>query len=303
MKQTPPAETKRGEALRAGATRAGESIPRGNAPRLERGDELAGELEQIFRTELRDRVGAMKAALDALARGADEPMHRQLIDSLIRHAHSLKGAAQIIGLARLAAISGALEKRLDAAPHDDAAVRTAVDAIARIGERFGMAAIDEDPMVSVAPETRSDPAAAPEAAAPGKAVGPLRILHVEDGQVNRALVRAIFARTNEPRVRDSVLLNAESLAEARAILRSQVVDLVLLDVRLPDGDGLDLARELRSAPGKRVSVVVVSASVLPAERLAALAAGGDQFIGKPVDPALLVATVAALARARIAPAS
>lgn len=303
MKQTPPGETKRVAPLGVAAKSADASTPSRHAPRLERGDELAGELEQVFRTELRDRIGAMKAAIDQLARGTDETTHRQLINSLIRHAHSLKGAAQIIGLARLAAIAGALEKRLDAAPHDDAAVRTAVEAIARIGERFGMAAIDEDATVSVGPEARSDPAAAPEATGPGPAVGPFRILHVEDGQVNRALVRAIFARTSEPRVRDSVLLDAESLAEARAILRSQPVDLVLLDVRLPDGDGLDLARELRGAPGRRTPVVIVSASVMPAERLAALAAGGDQFIGKPVDPGQLVATVAALSRARVAPAS
>lgn len=300
----PDQPTERGRDDRPGiATRAGAPAAVRHAPKSVRATELTTELEGVFRTELRERVDAMKASLDVLRRGVDEPTRMQLIGSLIRHAHSLRGAAQIIGLARLAAIAGALEKRLDAAPNDDAAVRTAVDAIARIGERFGMAAVDEVETSSVGLESRSGQAAAAEAAGLAPELGPLRILHVEDGHVNRALVGAILARTSHPRVRESVLLNAESLAEARAILRSQAVDLVLLDVRLPDGDGLDLARELRSAPGKRIPVVVVSASVLPVERLAALAAGGDQFIGKPVDPKQLVETVAAVARARLAAAS
>ena len=238
----------------------------------------------------------MRAAVRDLAGGIAEPERQQRVDTLIRHAHSLRGAAQIMGLARLAAIAAALEKRLDAAPDDEEAARTSVEAIARIGEHLGL----DDARFAPIHDTPAD--WKPEAVGP-VATGQFRVLHVEDGQVNRALVSAIFARASHPRVRDSVLVSAESLAEARAILRSQDIHLVLLDVRLPDGDGLDLARELRNSPGERIPVVVVSASVLPAERLAALAAGGDKFIGKPVDPAELVATVAAIAKARLGPAS
>lgn len=301
MKHVEPAQIGRGEPRAEPEGRA-PAAP-GHAPEPGRASDYSAELDGVFRTELRDRIGAMKVALDVLARGVDEPTERQLIESLIRHAHSLQGGAQVIGLARLAAIAGALVKRLDASPHDDAAVRTAVDAIARIGERFGMAPPDEDETPSVGVESRRGPAAPQAAAEPATELGPLRVLHVEDGQVTRALVRAIFARSSHPRVRECVLLNAESLAEARAVIRSQPVDLVLLDVRLPDGDGLDLARELRDAPERRIPVVVVSARILPAERLAALEAGGDQFIAKPVDPRELVEAVAALARARLAAAS
>lgn len=255
------------------------------------GTDLAVDLEEVFRIEFRDRLDAMRSALRDLANGAAEPQRRQLIDSLIRHAHSLRGAAQIVGLARLAAVAGALEKRLDVAPQDEEAARAAVDAIARIGEGLGL---DEATFVVALDGPSAEPEAAGSAAAE-----PFRILHVEDGQVNRALVGAIFARARHPRVRACVLVSAETLAEGRAILRSQVIDLVLLDVRLPDGDGLDLARELRNSPGKRIPVVVVSAGVLPAERLEALVAGGDRFISKPVGPAELVATVSELAAGRL----
>jgi CheY-like chemotaxis protein/HPt (histidine-containing phosphotransfer) domain-containing protein len=302
MPRTPPGDSESYEPSGVRATRAARRASRRHVPGLELPGELAGELEQVFRTELRDRIGAMKAAISELARGLGQTERSQIVGSLIRHAHSLKGAAQIVGLARLAAVAGDLEKRLDAAPHDEEAARRAVDAIARMGERFGLEGLDEDTAFAVAPQSREDAAAEREAAGSGPE-GPLRILYVEDGQVNRALVRAIFTRTREPRVRGCVLLDAGSLAEARAVLRSQVVDLVLLDVRLPDGDGLDLARELRNSPGQRTPVVVVSASVLPAERVAALEAGGDQFMPKPLDPAQLVATVAALAPNRVRRAS
>lgn len=71
------------------------------------------------------------------------------------------------------------------------------------------------------------------------------------------------------------------------MLASDSFDLVLLDVRLPDGSGLDLAREIR---GMAVPppVLIMSASVLPAEREAALASGAVAFLAKPYAPAQLV---------------
>jgi two-component system KDP operon response regulator KdpE len=124
---------------------------------------------------------------------------------------------------------------------------------------------------------------------------PRKILLVEDEGPNRALARAVLARSTDPRVAGFVLLEAPSLARARDILASGHVDLVLLDVRLPDGDGLGLAAELRKRAAKdRPIVVVLSASVLPSERDAALRAGADAFLAKPYHPTELVAMVARL---------
>ena len=121
------------------------------------------------------------------------------------------------------------------------------------------------------------------------------VLLIEDEAPNRALARAVLARATDPRVANVVLLEAPSLARAREILASEPVDLVLLDVRLPDGDGLDLASELYArGDANRPTVVVLSASVLPAERDAALRSGADAFLAKPYHPADLVAVVARL---------
>jgi two-component system OmpR family response regulator len=119
------------------------------------------------------------------------------------------------------------------------------------------------------------------------------ILHVEDEEPNRALLRAVFSRTSVAAVRESTLLEVGDLASARGILGREPVDVLLLDVRLPDGNGLDLARALRDGlTPRRPVVIVMSASVLPSERETALAAGADHFLAKPYVPSELVGLVA-----------
>jgi CheY-like chemotaxis protein len=118
------------------------------------------------------------------------------------------------------------------------------------------------------------------------------ILYVEDEAPNRALLRAVVERAGDPRVRTSTLLEAPDLATARQVLSSESVDLVLLDVRLPDGNGLDLARDIRQGEDPRPQVIVMSASVLPSERDAALETGATAFLAKPYVPSDLIALVA-----------
>jgi DNA-binding response OmpR family regulator len=121
---------------------------------------------------------------------------------------------------------------------------------------------------------------------------PSVVLHVEDEAPNRALLRAALARAGEARVRDAVLVEAVDLASAREALATRSIDLVLLDVRLPDGNGLDIARDLaRRAASERPAVMILSASVLPADREAALRSGADRFMSKPYRPSELVAAV------------
>lgn len=122
------------------------------------------------------------------------------------------------------------------------------------------------------------------------AIHRLRVLLVEDETANRILVRAIIDRA---RVRDlpSIdLIEAATLATARAVTAEEHVDIVLLDVRLPDGNGLDLATELAGRPlAERPRVIVLSASVLATERTAALETGADAFLAKPFDSGELIA--------------
>jgi two-component system KDP operon response regulator KdpE len=126
----------------------------------------------------------------------------------------------------------------------------------------------------------------------------LRILLVEDETVNRALLRAVLRSELGARLGPLELVEASTLAAAREALRAHAPDVIILDVRLPDGDGLDLARALAGEATNRPAVLVMSASVLPADRDAARRAGGDAFLGKPFKPVDLVVMLAELAAGR-----
>ena len=118
------------------------------------------------------------------------------------------------------------------------------------------------------------------------------ILLVEDEELNRTLVKAVLSRSTEPTVRGASVIDATSLAAARDRLAADHIDLILLDMNLPDGNGLTLARELSSADAPKPTVVAVTASVLPQDRAAAIDAGCDDFLDKPYAAADLVAVVA-----------
>jgi CheY-like chemotaxis protein len=109
----------------------------------------------------------------------------------------------------------------------------------------------------------------------------VRILLVEDDARNRALLRAVVSRADDPRLRAAELAEAPTLAAAREALARSTPDLVILDMRLPDGRGHDLARDLAARDADRPRVLIMSASVLPEERDAAIAAGCDAFLAKP----------------------
>lgn len=126
--------------------------------------------------------------------------------------------------------------------------------------------------------------AAPRHACAGRVVS-LAILVVEDEAVNRTLLRAVLGR--HPVLGQARLVEAPTLAAAREATGTETFDLCILDVRLPDGDGLVLANELRDA-GAATPVIVLSANVSDDHRRRAAEAGAVGFVGKPYRPAVLV---------------
>lgn len=85
------------------------------------------------------------------------------------------------------------------------------------------------------------------------------------------------------------------LADADAARRTGVFDLVLLDLMLPDGRGLDFLKALRAA-GDVTPVVVLTARDQISDRIAALDAGADDYLVKPFDLAELSARIRAVGR-------
>jgi len=91
--------------------------------------------------------------------------------------------------------------------------------------------------------------------------------------------------------------SAPSLSAGRELLARQAVDALVLDLMLPDGDGLDLCRELRSASRTRaLPLLMLSARGEPTDRIVGLEVGADDYLPKPFEPRELLARLRALLR-------
>lgn len=117
----------------------------------------------------------------------------------------------------------------------------------------------------------------------------MRILLVEDDRGIGDAVRAQMAA--EGHTPDWV----STLANARACAETVAYDLILLDLMLPDGGGLDFLRALRRG-GSVTPVIILTARDRITERIEGLNAGADDYLVKPFDLAELSARVGAVAR-------
>jgi putative two-component system response regulator len=116
------------------------------------------------------------------------------------------------------------------------------------------------------------------------------VLIVDDHATNLSGLRAFLQRDY------SVLTTADG-SEAVAIARTGLPDTVLLDVLLPGASGLDVCAALKQHEETRlIPVVLMSGSIDRQTRIAAIAAGADDFLGKPLDCQELGARVRALVR-------
>ncbi len=88
---------------------------------------------------------------------------------------------------------------------------------------------------------------------------------------------------------------AGTATEGLARLARDPFDLVLLDLMLPDGDGLDVCRRLR-ASGSALPVIMLTAKGDPTDRVVGLELGADDYLGKPFDPRELLARIRAVLR-------
>lgn len=113
-----------------------------------------------------------------------------------------------------------------------------------------------------------------------------RILLADDNPINRLLVDELLGMAEiHPWV---VKTGAEALAQ----VSSQPFDLVLMDIHMPDMDGLTATRHIRALPGcAELPIIAMTASVLQEERDACLVAGMNAHLGKPLDTLQLFQTL------------
>ena len=119
-------------------------------------------------------------------------------------------------------------------------------------------------------------------------VTPGRILVVDDGEFNRELLEALLIGWGY------ACEMASSGAEGLAQLRPEI-DLVLMDVNMPEMDGLEATRRIRNNPAHSdLPIIIVTALSGKQERLRAVEAGANDFVEKPIDKTELQIRIASL---------
>jgi len=118
----------------------------------------------------------------------------------------------------------------------------------------------------------------------------LRVLVVEDDREIRALIQSSLS------VEGFVVQTAVTLREAQALIEHALPDVIVLDLGLPDGDGVELVQQVRRQ--HTTPILVVSARHQESQKIALLDAGADDYLTKPFSVAELLARIRVALRHR-----
>ena len=124
-------------------------------------------------------------------------------------------------------------------------------------------------------------------------VTPVRVLLAEDNPVNQKLAQRLLERAGHT---VTLVDNGRLAVEA---VSANSFDVVLMDVQMPNMDGLEATRRLRASErGRRLHVVAMTANAMQGDRERCIDAGMDDYVPKPVTPDYLARALEALTPAR-----
>lgn len=108
----------------------------------------------------------------------------------------------------------------------------------------------------------------------------INILYIEDNPDNMLLIKRVIEAQGYN------FFHAPNGLEGIAIAEREVIDVILLDINLPDIDGYEVARRLRKSPINRlayVPIIAITANALKGDAEKALEAGCDVYMSKPIN--------------------
>lgn len=105
-----------------------------------------------------------------------------------------------------------------------------------------------------------------------------KILIIEDNEKNRKLIKVIL------KAKGYYTMEAEDARSALDQLKREPPDLILMDIGLPEIDGLELTKQIKQdASTKNIPIIAVTAHAMAGEKEKVLKAGCDAYISKPID--------------------
>ncbi|VAX10994.1 Response regulator [hydrothermal vent metagenome] len=118
----------------------------------------------------------------------------------------------------------------------------------------------------------------------------MKILIVDDTKTEQIILTSLLKKLGHK------VICGENGTQAIALYQSHNPDLILLDVIMPEMDGHEAARRIRSLSGDWIPIIFLSGRVHAADIAAGIEAGGDDYLTKPVDHTVLTAKVHAMQR-------
>lgn len=113
------------------------------------------------------------------------------------------------------------------------------------------------------------------------------VLYIEDNSESRLLVRRVLQADGYD------VIEASSAEEGLDLAQTHVPDLILVDINMPEVDGLTLTHHLKKNPQfMSIPIVAMTANVMKGDRERTLEAGCDGYIQKPIDVDILPAQIA-----------
>jgi len=146
------------------------------------------------------------------------------------------------------------------------------------------------PRAELPTSAAGNPVPTPVAAVVQDKLRSLRILVAEDNDINQRFMSALLEHTDY-----RVTLVSNGL-EAVAALREQPFDVVLMDIQMPEMDGIEATQQIRRLASDRAHtpIIAMTAHALAGERERLLAAGMNDYIAKPIQSRHLLEKLAAL---------